>query len=165
MRELNIEEINDNVFKKIGKEWMLVGAKDGSKANAMTASWGGLGVMWGKNVAFVFIRQTRYTKGLIDASGKLSLSFFDEKYKPMLGYMGKASGKDEDKIANAGLNMVEGYDLPVFEEAAMTLICKCLYSQKMNAESFLDKTCIDKWYGDNNYHTMYVVEIEKVLGK
>lgn len=79
--------------------------------------------------------------------------------------MGKASGKDEDKIANAELNMVKGYDLPVFEEAAMTLICKCLYSQKMNAESFLDKTCIDKWYGDNNYHTMYVVEIEKVLGK
>lgn len=75
MRELNIEEINDNVFKKIGKEWMLVGAKNGSKANAMTASWGGLGVMWGKNVAFVFIRQTRYTKGLVDASGKLSLSF------------------------------------------------------------------------------------------
>ena len=164
MKELDIEKINDNVFKKIGKEWMLVAAKDNNKCNAMTASWGGLGVMWGNNVAFVFIRQTRYTKELVDASGKLSLSFFDEKYKPMLGYMGKASGRNEDKIANAKLTVIEGYDSPVFEEAAMTFICKCLYSQKMNADSFLDKECIEKWYSDDNYHTMYVVEIEKVLG-
>lgn len=164
MKELDIEKINDNVFKKIGKEWMLVAAKDNNKCNAMTASWGGLGVMWGKNVAFVFIRQTRYTKELVDSSGKLSLSFFDEKYKPMLGYMGKTSGRDEDKIVNAKLTVVEGYDSPVFAEAAMTFICKCLYSQKMNADSFLDKDCIEKWYSDDNYHTMYVVEIEKVLG-
>lgn len=165
MKELDIEKINDNVFEKIGKQWMLVGAKTEDKCNAMTASWGGLGVMWGKNVAFVFIRESRYTKKLVDASEKLSLSFFTEKFRPMLGYMGKASGANEDKIANAKLNLVEGYDSPVFEEASMTFICKCLYSQRMNAESFLDKECIDKWYFDDNYHTMYVVEIEKALIK
>ena len=84
MKELDIEKINDNVFKKIGKEWMLVAAKDNNKCNAMTASWGGLGVMWGKNVAFVFIRQTRYTKELVDSSGKLSLSFLTYYYIPFI---------------------------------------------------------------------------------
>lgn len=163
MQELEIEKLNDNVFTKIGKEWMLVGAKNDDKCNAMTASWGGLGIMWEKNVAFVFIRETRYTKELVDASGRMSLSFFDEKYKPMLGYMGKASGRDEDKIAGAGLTIAEGYAVPVFKEADMTFVGKCLYSQKMNEESFIDKAYADKWYADNNYHTMYVIEIEKVL--
>ena len=60
--ELTTTEVIGNVFDMIGKQWMLVGAEKKGKINAMTASWGGLGVMWGKNVAFVFIRETRYTK-------------------------------------------------------------------------------------------------------
>ena len=40
-----------NAFEKIGKQWMLITAADGEKVNDMTASWGGLGVIWGKNVA------------------------------------------------------------------------------------------------------------------
>ena len=55
-------------FDKIGKEWMLVTAGNEEKVNTMTASWGGMGVMWGKNAAFIVIRQSRYTKG---KSGKI----------------------------------------------------------------------------------------------
>lgn len=165
MKELKITDFNENVFTKIGKEWMLVGAANGEKINAMTASWGGLGIMWGKEVAFVFIRESRYTKEFIDESEKFSLSFFEDEYKKMLGYMGKVSGRDENKIEKANLRLVNGFDVPVFEEAGMTIVCKKLYSQKMNAESFTDKTCIDKWYSDNDYHTMYVAEIERILCK
>ncbi len=57
-----------NPFTKIGKEWMLITAGNKEKANTMTASWGGLGVMWGKNVAYVFVRDSRYTKEFIDAN-------------------------------------------------------------------------------------------------
>lgn len=73
------EELHENPFSLIGEDWMLVAASDGSRVNAMTASWGGMGILWNKKVAFVFIRPQRYTKELIDQSGKLSLSFFDEE--------------------------------------------------------------------------------------
>lgn len=40
----------------IGKEWLLITAEKDGKANTMTASWGGVGVLWGKNVATLYIR-------------------------------------------------------------------------------------------------------------
>lgn len=42
------EEITTNPFRLIGKEWMLVTAEMNGKANTMTASWGGVGVLWNK---------------------------------------------------------------------------------------------------------------------
>ena len=61
-KEISANDIKDNAFDMIGKKWMLVTASDGEKVNSMTASWGGVGIMWGKPVAFVFIRPQRYTK-------------------------------------------------------------------------------------------------------
>lgn len=48
--EIAIEELEFNPFEKISKEWMLVTAGDEEKSNTMTASWGGVGIMWRKNV-------------------------------------------------------------------------------------------------------------------
>ena len=92
---MTANEISKNVFDMIGKQWMLVGAAKNGKVNAMTASWGGLGVMWGKNVAFVFIRQTRYTKEFVDNGDTFSLSFFGDDQRKMLNYMGTVSGRDD----------------------------------------------------------------------
>lgn len=158
-------EINKNVFDMIGKQWMLVGAAKEGKINAMTASWGGLGVMWGKNVAFVFIRETRYTKEFVDNGETFTLSFFGEENREMLGYMGKVSGRDEDKIAESGLHVTLEKDAPVFGEAELTLVCRKMYAQEMKEECFTDKEAVEKWYGDGNYHTMYVAEITDVIKK
>ena len=152
-----------NAFHKIGKQWMLITANDGDKVNAMTASWGGLGVIWGKNVAYIFVRESRYTKEFIDKNDKLSLAFFGEDKKEMLGYMGKVSGRDEDKIARAGLNVYMKDGVPVFEEAETTLLCKKLYAGKINPEDFIDMEIDGKWYGDKDYHTMYIVEILDIV--
>lgn len=150
----------DDVFSLIGDRWMLVAAtdKDG-KTNAMTASWGGLGVLWGKKVAFVFIRPQRYTKKFVDYAENFSLSFFEESYKPMLGYMGKVSGKDEDKIKKSGLTVQDKDGAPVFKEASLTLICRKMYRQTLEEDCFVDKTNIGKWYPQKDYHDMYVAEI------
>ena len=48
MKEVQIETLALNPFQKIGKEWMLVAAGTPERCNAMTASWGGMGVMWGQ---------------------------------------------------------------------------------------------------------------------
>jgi len=160
MKSMKPEEISKNVFDMIGKQWMLVSATKDGKTNAMTASWGGLGVMWGKNVAFVFIRESRYTKEFVDGSDKMVLSFFSEDYRKMLGYMGTVSGRTEDKIEKAGLTLTENN---TFKEAELSMICKKLYAAPMLTEDFVSKEELDKWYKDGDMHTMYVVEIEEVL--
>ena len=157
------EELHENPFSLIGEDWMLVAASDGSRVNAMTASWGGMGILWNKKVAFVFIRPQRYTKELIDQSGKLSLSFFDEGSRKMLNYMGTVSERDEDKIAACGLHVEMVNSAPVFQESRMAIICRKLYAQPMEEACFLDQELIAKNYPDRDYHTVYVVEIEKIL--
>ena len=94
------EDFDQSVFRLIGKEWMLVTAKNQEgKVNTMTASWGGLGVMWGKNVAVTVLRPQRYTKEFIDQSESFTLSFYDDTFKKDLSYLGR-SVKAQMKYAN-----------------------------------------------------------------
>ena len=157
------EELHENPFSLIGEDWMLVAASDGERVNAMTASWGGVGILWGKKVAFIFVRPQRYTKELIDKSEKLSLSFFDEKKRKMLNYMGTVSGRDEDKMAKSGLTerLVEG--APVFAESRLTLVCRKQFAGPMEESSFLDPSVVEKWYPQKDFHILYIGRIEKVI--
>lgn len=47
-KEIKPEELKENPFTMIGKDWLLITAGTKEHCNTMTASWGGLGVMWGK---------------------------------------------------------------------------------------------------------------------
>lgn len=164
-QEITPSELTKNPFTMIGKEWLLVTAGDETKANTMTASWGGLGVMWGKDVAFIVIRPQRYTKEFIDGSDHLSLSVLDESYRKTLSYLGTVSGRDEDKIQKSGLTLAYGEAAPYFEEAGTVLICKKLYAQEYDPKCFTDTDLNKKWYPNQDYHTMYICEIEKILQK
>ena len=163
--EIKPEELQKNPFTMIGKEWLLVAAEKDGKANAMTASWGGVGIMWGKPVAFIVIRPQRYTKEFIDGSDTVSLSVLGEEYRKVLSYMGSASGRSEDKMAKSGLTVVHEGETPYFEEANTVIIGRKLYAQEYKSECFIDTTIEEKWYPEKDYHTMYIVEIEKVLVK
>lgn len=162
-KEIKPEELQKNPFQMIGKEWLLVAAEKDGKVNAMTASWGGVGVMWGKNAAFIVIRPQRYTKEFIDASATVSLSVLGEEYRKTLGYFGSVSGRDEDKIAKSGLTVAHADDTPYFSEANTVIIGRKLYAQEFRPECFTDTSLDEKWYPGKDYHTMYVLEIEKVL--
>lgn len=82
-----------------------------------------------------------------------------------LAYCGKHSGRDTDKVSETGLTPVFDENAPYFEEADLVIICRKLYKQRMNAESFIDKTDVDKFYSDNDWHEFIVGEIVKVLKK
>ena len=163
MNQITPEAINQNVFDTIGKKWLLITAECNGKTNTMTASWGGMGVLWGKKVAFIFIRPQRYTKEFVDGQSYLSLSVLPEEFRRELGYFGKVSGRDEDKIAKSGLEIAKEDGVPYFAASDMVFICKKLYAQELTAESFIEKELIEGCYPESDFHTMYVVEIEKVL--
>ncbi|MCR4742172.1 MAG: flavin reductase family protein [Treponema sp.] len=175
MKEIRPEELNENPFTLIGKDWMLITAQKEERTNMMTASWGGMGVLWGKNVATVYIRRSRFTKTFVDQGDTFSLCVLGEEYRKQLAYLGKASGRDEDKVAVSGLTVekteveVEGnkVQVPFFKEARLVLICKKLYAQEMQAQCFTKcaKDIPGQIYADEDWHTTYVGEIVKILEK
>ena len=166
-KEIKPEEMKGNPFDLIGRQWMLISAGDEEKCNTMTASWGGLGVVWGEPTATAYIRQTRYTKEFVDNNEYFTLSFFDfhKETRKALSLCGKVSGRDTDKIKDAGLTPYYVDGTVGFEEANMILICKKVYEQYMGPENFVCKENIEKWYGDNDFHTMYLGQIVKILVK
>ena len=83
-KEIKAEDLQFNPFTRIGSDWMLITAGDEKKFNTMTASWGGAGVFWGKNVVTCYIRPQRYTKEFVDANDTFTISFFPEGYKKAL---------------------------------------------------------------------------------
>ncbi|WP_027422461.1 flavin reductase family protein [Lachnobacterium bovis] len=155
----SINDIDLNPFNKLGKEWALITAGSKHDANCMTVSWGGLGVMWGKNSAFIFIRESRYTKEFIDKNDVFSISFFDESYRDALNYCGSHSGRDVDKFEEANLTIASKHGIPFPDEANLVLICKKMAAVELDESTFCDKAIKEKFYADNDMHTMYVGEI------
>ena len=161
--EIAPEELNENVFRAIGAEWMLITAGDRKACNTMTASWGGLGVLWNANVSFAFVRPSRYTFGFMEEKDYYSLSFFGNGHRRELKLCGTTSGRDGDKIAEAGLSPVFDAQAPYFDEAELVLVCRKMYMDDIKPENFLDGTIKNCYPGDTDYHRVYVGEIVKVL--
>ena len=164
MKEVQIKDLQFNPYTKIGKEWLLVGANkpDGS-FNAMTASWGGMGVLWGKNVITVYLRPQRYTKEFVDASDTFTISILPERYRQALAYYGSHSGRDGNKEEATGLHLDEEDGHTYIAEAKTVYVCKKLYVGEFKEENFLDKHVIEKDYPQRDYHSIYIGEILKVM--
>lgn len=163
--EINPESFDRSPFKLIGKDWMLITAEKDGKINTMTASWGGFGVMWGKNVVYIVLRPQRYTKEFVDHSETFSISFLNNSFRTTLSYLGTKSGRDEDKIKKSELSVLHTDNIPYFEEADIAILCKKLYAQEYKPECFIDQQLNEKWYPDVDHHTLYIAEIAKLLIK
>lgn len=161
--EIKPEAIEKNTFQLIGKDWMLVTAEKDGKVNTMTASWGGFGVMWNKNVVYIVIRPQRYTKEFVDGAETFSLTFFDKGFEKELGYLGSISGRDEDKIGKLNLRVLHSNETPYIENANLVIICKKLYAQEYKSECFIDTELESQNYPNQDFHTLYIAEITKVL--
>lgn len=164
---MKIEDMQMNPFTKIGKEWGLVSAGTLEKCNTMTVSWGGVGVLWNKNVVFVFIRESRYTKEFIDNGETFSLSFLDqEKTKDVrkkLSFLGTESGRDFDKWKETGLTPAEKCGVVYPEEASTAFLCRKMAAIPFTPDQFIDDTLDQKWYSDHDMHTLYIGEILEVV--
>lgn len=162
---IKIDQLDINPFTKIGKEWALITAGTKEKCNTMTVSWGGFGVLWGKNVAFIFIRESRYTKEFIDGNDFFSISFTSEEYRDALNYCGSHSGRDVDKFKEAGLTIARRHDIPYVDEANIVLLCSNMAAMEISEDSFIDKSIKEKWYANGDAHTMYIAEIIDLMAR
>lgn len=164
-KSVDPKELNQNVFSLIGDQWMLITAGTAEHCNTMTAAWGGLGVIWGAPAATCYIRPQRYTKEFVDREEYFTLTFFGEEWRKQLSLCGSKSGREVDKVKECGFTVgTAACGAPYFEEADLVLVCRKRFAQDM------DPACIpgdvkEKWYPNQDYHTMYIGEIVEVLQK
>jgi flavin reductase (DIM6/NTAB) family NADH-FMN oxidoreductase RutF len=78
-KEITPEEITDNVFTLTGKVFPVVTVGNKDKYNSMTASGGGMGLLFKKPVTMLLFPSNRYTLELIEKEQKYTLSYFPEK--------------------------------------------------------------------------------------
>lgn len=163
-QELQPKQLTENVFSLFDDRWTLITAGTQDHCNTMTASWGGLGVLWHKNVATIYVRPQRYTFEFLENSPAFTLSFFGEEWRKALAYCGRVSGREEDKFAHCGFHVaMEGEDAPYIQEANLVLVCRKLYWNDLDP-AHMDGTALQH-YQNHDYHRMYIAEITKVLVK
>ena len=159
---MKLTEIDFNLAKKIAGAGLLTATDTKGCLNTMTVSWGGSGILWGKEVAFVFVRPERHTFGFCEDGKTMSLSFFGKEKKDVLSFCGTKSGRDVDKFEACDLKYTCENGFCVFDDAKITVLLKKLYAQSLTKECFVTDEC-QSFYRDGGYHRMYVCEIVDIL--
>ena len=162
-KTIEAQELTGNFFKRIGEDWMLITAEKDGKVNMMTASWGGIGIYYGRPVAYTFVRPDRHTKLFIDAAPGFSLGFFSADYRPQLNFCGSKSGRDYDKVQECGFDVLHADGIPYFAQSETTLICKPLLAQELDPAAFTRPEIAPAIYPAQDYHTLYISEVVSVL--
>jgi flavin reductase (DIM6/NTAB) family NADH-FMN oxidoreductase RutF len=148
-------------------QWFLLTSGDFEKQhfNTMTVAWGSFGLMWNKPFVQVVVRPVRYTYEYIEKYQTFTLSAFSKEYTDALNLLGTKSGRDGDKIAEAGLTPVASHGIPApgFAEAELLIECRKIYWDDFEPRHFLDCT-IDDNYPQKDYHRIYFGEIVNIRG-
>ncbi len=166
IQKIDPKDITRNPFTMIADDWMLITAGNQEKCNTMTASWGGLGILWGRPVATCYIRPQRYTKEFVDREGYFTLSVLPKEYRKALSFCGSRSGRDYDKFKETGLTPAYAdCGAPYIAQAELVLVCKKLYTQELTPEHLTDPSIDGAIYPHHDWHTMYVGEIVEAYQK
>lgn len=162
-KKINPMALDMNVFTTIAERWMLVTAGTPERCNTMTASWGGLGILWNKPMATIYIRPQRYTRQFVDAQEYFTLAFFPSEYRKALGVCGSKSGRDIDKVKECGFTLAwsEQGSAPYFEEAELVLVCRKRMTMPMDPDAIPAEIKEKNYRGD--YHYIYWGEIVEAL--
>ena len=156
MQNINVFEHAEEILKILSKGAFLNVAA-GDDMNTMTIGWGQLGFQWGQQTFAVMVRQTRYTKELLDKNPVFTVSIpVNDGFQKALGICGSKSGRDIDKFAAADLETeaAQTVEAPIIKGCGLQIECKVVEVKTMEAAG-VEAEVADKWYGDKNWHTYY----------
>jgi len=162
LNEIPIRDLLTRTHHLWHEQWLLLTSGDFAEGrfNTMTVGWGSLGTMWSKPFALVVVRPTRYTYEFMERYDSFTLTAFPEAHRGALELLGTKSGRDGDKIAEAGLTPVASTKVaaPGFAEAELIVECRKNYFDDLDPSHFLDST-IEENYPAKDYHRIYFGEI------
>lgn len=145
---------------------ILLTTKVGEKVNTMTIGWGTIGIEWGRPVFVAYVRESRYTREMLDECGAFTVNIpIEEADRNILAVCGTRSGRDMDKFEQLHLTQEPGetVDVPGIKELPLTLECKVLYRVKQSVES-IPQEIQDRYYpkaenGNQDFHYAYFGQI------
>ena len=158
---MELKDYTIKPFVNFAEDWAILTAGTMDDFNSMTIAWGGLGTMWGKSVAFLVVKPTRYTCQFVQRHTEITVSWYDKKYKKELASIfGAKSGRDINKAAQSGFTPKEIAGCVTYAEAAETIVLKKLFMQQLERD-LLPEECL-KWYplGTKEEHVHYLIIAE-----
>ena len=155
--EYNIMDFHD--------DYGAIAVDNGQERNAMLISWCAIGYMWDNPTFTFYIFKDRFTQHILDSAEYYSVSIFhNDDYDKSLLYLGTVSGRDEDKFAGCGLEVMEIDGVPCFADADYIIICKKAASVDFDRETIEDFVSYNDYYDDNDgVHRIFEGQIEKIL--
>ena len=167
-RQISFENFVIRPQRLWSEQWLLLTAGDYAikHFNAMTVGWGGMGTMWNIPFVQVVVRPHRYTFEFMERYDTFTLCAFPSSFRRALQLLGSKSGRNADKIAEAGLTPVTSMKVaaPSYEEATLVLECRKMYWDDMDSSRFLDPR-IEKNYPQKDYHRIYYGELLAICGE
>jgi flavin reductase (DIM6/NTAB) family NADH-FMN oxidoreductase RutF len=136
-KQISPEEISDNVFLLVGKIFPVVTVGTLKNCNAMVASGGGLGTLFRKPSTWCIFPSNRYTLELIEKEQTYTLSYFSDRYREQYMFFAKKSGRDCNKIQEAGLTAIETpLGNTTFAEARLIIECRLMQITTPHIDDF-----------------------------
>lgn len=167
-REFSLNGFKTNPFT-LFPSLCVVTAGDRERNNPMLIGWGSLGYVWRRPVASIYIRESRFTRPLLDEKDYFTMSFLPDEFRKEETWMGMNSGRDGDKFTGSGLHpvFIDGHACGV-EEADIILVCRRVLKVPLRKENYTDRKMYEQWYpgiADENDHILYMGEVVKALAK
>ncbi len=155
-REINPFDYAGEIFKALPRGILLTSEAEDC-VNAMTIGWGTLGIEWGVPIFAAYVRTSRFTYDLIERTGEFTVCApYGELSKTAakaIGICGSKSGRDVDKLAQAGVHLVETDIVrpPAIKELPLTLECRVVFSQLQPIKDIDNR--FGKFYVPNTAHS------------
>ncbi len=149
----------------LGGKGLLLTSVDGKgRPNAMAIGWASFGIEWGRPIATVMVRPSRYTFGCIELTNDFVISVPYSDLDDEVLYCGTASGRDVDKFAECGFTLLpaEGVRSPGIGECGLNYYCRVVHRNDVLA-SQLDEEIRSDAYPQGDYHRFYYGLIQVVL--
>lgn len=160
-KKIDAFDYASHICKALKPNGVLLTTASKGSVNTMTIGWGTLGVDWSRPIFIAYVRESRYTKQMLEESGEFTVNIpYGEMDKKILGYCGTKSGRDTDKIKDLGLTLVDSDVVcaPGIKELPLTLECKVIYKEEQDL-SRIPADIIEKYYPDGDYHHVYYGQI------
>lgn len=159
-KQISPEEISDNVFTLVGKDFYVITAGKKDHYNSMTGSGGGIGVLFKKPTTWCVFQANRYTLELILKEQTYTISYFPKEYKKQMLFLGNKSGRGSDKMKEVELKSVQTPSGDIsFKEARLIIECRLTQITTPNPNDFCTqetKDYINEVYKDSNETRKYV---------
>jgi flavin reductase (DIM6/NTAB) family NADH-FMN oxidoreductase RutF len=159
-KQISPEEIRDNIFTLVGKDFTVLTAGKADHYNSMISSGGGLGLLFMKPTTWSIVRTDRYTLELIQKVQTYTLSYFPTEYKEQILFLGSKSGRDSEKMKEVELtNIPTPSGDMTFQEARLIIESRLTALTTPNPDDFCTqeaKDYINEAYKDANEYRKFV---------